>query len=63
MFECHRIAKPTLIIHGDADPIIPIEHDYATKNLIPQAKLTVVEGMGHLLTPCFELKIIIEIGN
>ncbi|MCK5557141.1 MAG: alpha/beta hydrolase [Candidatus Hydrogenedentes bacterium] len=40
---------PTLVIHGDADPLIPVEGGIDTANTIPGAKLLIVEGMGHAL--------------
>ncbi len=42
---------PTLIIHGDADPLIPIEGGIDTAESIPGAKLMIIEGMGHDLSP------------
>ena len=38
---------PTLVIHGDADPLVPIESGYATAKAIPNADMLVFEGMGH----------------
>jgi len=40
---------PTLVIHGDADPLIPFEAGKDTAESIPGAKLVVIEGMGHHL--------------
>jgi pimeloyl-ACP methyl ester carboxylesterase len=62
-FESNKITQSTLIIHGDADPVIPITHAYSTKKFIPRANLVVIEGMGHLLTSFFESKIAKEIVN
>jgi len=46
-----KFDKPTLIIHGDADQIVPIdEAGRASKKLIPQATLIVYEGAPHGLT-------------
>ena len=38
---------PTLIIHGDADPLIPIECGIATAKAIPGARMMTLAGMGH----------------
>jgi pimeloyl-ACP methyl ester carboxylesterase len=38
---------PTLVIHGDADPLVPVEAGIDTAEAIPGAQLMVVEGMGH----------------
>jgi pimeloyl-ACP methyl ester carboxylesterase len=38
---------PTLIIWGDEDPIIPIEHGYAAHAAIEGSRLEIMEGCGH----------------
>ena len=38
---------PTLIVWGDADPIIPVEHAHAAHTAIPGSQLEVFEGVGH----------------
>jgi pimeloyl-ACP methyl ester carboxylesterase len=38
---------PTLIIWGDADPIIPVEHAHAAHASIPGSRLEIFEGVGH----------------
>ncbi len=38
---------PTLVIHGGADPILPLGHGEATAAAIPNASLLVMEGVGH----------------
>ncbi len=46
----HAVTAPTLIIHGTVDPLV---RPVAAKELagaIPNAKLMMVEGMGHALT-------------
>ena len=43
------VQVPTLVIHGDADPLIPVEGGIDTAETIPGAKLIVMEGMGHAL--------------
>jgi pimeloyl-ACP methyl ester carboxylesterase len=40
-------AVPTLIVWGDEDDIIPIEHGYAAHAAIPGSRLEVFEGCGH----------------
>ena len=45
------VAVPTLVIHGDADPLIPFAHGVATAETIPGAKLHIVKGMGHDVPP------------
>ncbi len=41
------VQAPTLVIHGDADPLVPLECGTATHAAIPSAELLVIEGMGH----------------
>jgi pimeloyl-ACP methyl ester carboxylesterase len=41
------IAVPTLVIHGTADPMFPIEHGQALAKEIPGARLLTLEGAGH----------------
>jgi pimeloyl-ACP methyl ester carboxylesterase len=38
---------PTLIVWGDRDPIIPIDHAHAAHELIAGSRLEVFEGAGH----------------
>ena len=41
------ISSPTLVIHGTADPMFPIEHGEALAEEIPDARLLRLEGAGH----------------
>jgi pimeloyl-ACP methyl ester carboxylesterase len=41
------ITAPTLVIHGTADPMFPIEHGQALAQEIPGATLVTLEGAGH----------------
>lgn len=42
---------PTLVVHGDADRLVPLENGRATAEAIPGARLEIVEGMGHDYPP------------
>jgi pimeloyl-ACP methyl ester carboxylesterase len=42
-----HIGVPTMVIHGDADPVFPLEHGRDTAANIPGAELLVIPGMGH----------------
>ena len=46
-----KLDVPTLVIHGDCDPLVPIEAGQDTARCVPGADLLVVEGMGHDLHP------------
>jgi pimeloyl-ACP methyl ester carboxylesterase len=41
------IMVPTLVIHGTADPMFPLEHGQALADEIPGARLLTLEGAGH----------------
>jgi pimeloyl-ACP methyl ester carboxylesterase len=41
------IGAPTLVIHGTADPMFPLEHGVALAEEIPGARLAVLEDAGH----------------
>ena len=43
------IATPSLVIHGTADTLLPIEHGEDTARHIPNAAWQSIEGMGHNL--------------
>ncbi len=42
-----EVEIPTLVIHGSIDPLIPVEGGKDTAKSIPDAKLLIIEGMGH----------------
>ena len=41
------INAPTLVIHGTADPMFPVEHGKAVADTIPNARLLTLNGAGH----------------
>jgi pimeloyl-ACP methyl ester carboxylesterase len=43
------IKAPTLVIHGELDPVFPIEHGQALQRAVPGAELLVLQGAGHAL--------------
>jgi pimeloyl-ACP methyl ester carboxylesterase len=43
------VTAPTLVIHGDADPLVPIAGGFDTAEAVPGAEMLVIEGMGHEL--------------
>lgn len=44
-----EIRVPTLVLHGDADPVFPLGHAQALEREIPGAKLIVLKKTGHLV--------------
>jgi pimeloyl-ACP methyl ester carboxylesterase len=49
---------PTLVIHGDVDPLVTPSGGARTAELVPGAELLVIEGMGHDLPPAIWPQII-----
>ena len=41
------VKAPTLVIHGEADPLVPLAGGQDTAAHIPGAKLKTIPGMGH----------------
>jgi pimeloyl-ACP methyl ester carboxylesterase len=45
--EVGQITAPTLVIHGDRDPMVNPTGGWATSRAIPRSRLLTVPGMGH----------------
>ncbi|MFC1488435.1 alpha/beta fold hydrolase [Thermodesulfobacteriota bacterium] len=43
------VTVPTLVIHGDADPLVPVECGVDIVDTVPSAKLLIIKGLGHTL--------------
>jgi len=43
-----KIDRPTLVIHGDKDPIVLLRHGQAVADAIPNSKFETIKGMGHV---------------
>jgi pimeloyl-ACP methyl ester carboxylesterase len=41
------LTVPTVVVHGTADPMFPVEHGRALADEIPGARLLVLDGAGH----------------
>ena len=48
-----QLTLPTLVIHGDFDPMIVLAAGVATADAVPGAELLVIEDMGHYLSEAF----------
>lgn len=55
--ELKNVKIPTLVIHGDCDSVLPIEHGIATFNAIPGSTLIIIPGMGHAMCDFFSEQI------
>jgi pimeloyl-ACP methyl ester carboxylesterase len=53
------VRVPTVVIHGDADPLVHLSGGQATAAAIPGARLVVIPGMGHEL-PAAAWPLIVE---
>ena len=47
--KVNNIKIPTLIIHGDIDPLVKPKNAFHSNKLIPNSKLLMIENMGHLI--------------
>ncbi len=56
------IRVPMLVIHGDADPVFPIQCGIATARAAVGAKMLVIDGLGHHLPPAVYPTLIDAIG-
>lgn len=61
--ELKKVDTPSLIIHGDIDPLVPVEGGKETAAMIPNSKLLIIEGMGHNIPPQVAPRIIEAISN
>lgn len=52
MKNLSRITQPALIIWGEKDRVLPLKHAYRGRAKLPNAKLRIMEGCGHI--PFFE---------
>jgi pimeloyl-ACP methyl ester carboxylesterase len=46
-----EIHQPTLVVHGERDPVFPFGHALALQNEIPGAELLIMKKTGHELPP------------
>jgi pimeloyl-ACP methyl ester carboxylesterase len=46
--DLSRITQPTLILQGDADTLVSIESSQRLANTLPNAKLAILRGAGHV---------------
>ena len=43
-----EIELPTLVIHGTEDQMIPVSNGHMIAQLIPGARLEILDGVGHM---------------
>jgi pimeloyl-ACP methyl ester carboxylesterase len=44
-----RIKMPTLIVWGEEDKLIPVQHAQAWRKLVPNSEVMIVKGAGHIV--------------
>jgi pimeloyl-ACP methyl ester carboxylesterase len=42
-----QVTVPTLVVHGELDPVFPLAHGLALRDAVPGAKFLCLEGAGH----------------
>lgn len=45
--KLRSVLVPSLVIHGDYDPIVPMDHGKQLAKLLPNSTLLIIENMGH----------------
>ncbi len=58
-----KISAPTLVLHGAADPLVPLACGRETARVVQSARLTVIDGMGHDLPTQLLPRLAAEIGE
>jgi pimeloyl-ACP methyl ester carboxylesterase len=53
-----NISVPTLVIHGDKDPLVPLEGGILTAETIPGARMEILPGMGHAQYPLYQERVL-----
>lgn len=48
-----QLAVPTMVLHGDADPLVDVSGGRRTAELVPGAELRILDGMGHDMPPAY----------
>jgi pimeloyl-ACP methyl ester carboxylesterase len=43
-----RVTTPSLVVHGTDDPLVPVDHGMALARFIPDCRLQLIPGAGHM---------------
>ncbi|MFC6157374.1 alpha/beta fold hydrolase [Kribbella jiaozuonensis] len=57
------LTMPVLVMHGDADPLLPLPHGEAVRDAVPGARLVVLDGMGHGLSAPYWKSFVDEVAS
>jgi pimeloyl-ACP methyl ester carboxylesterase len=58
-----NVTCPTLVIHGRADPLVPVACGMDTAKHVPHSESEIIDGMGHDLPPGLQTRIVKRISN
>lgn len=61
--ELRRLRVPTLVVHGDADPLVPVAAGQDVAATIPGAEWCLLPGVGHEVPPQLALQLAAAIGR
>jgi pimeloyl-ACP methyl ester carboxylesterase len=50
--QLHAIDAPALVVSGDRDPFVPVDHAWGLSRLLPRGRLLVVPDCGHEVMVC-----------
>jgi pimeloyl-ACP methyl ester carboxylesterase len=56
-----KVAVPTLVLHGKADPLVPFACGQDTAQRIPGARLVAIDGMGHDWPPAVVAHLLVHL--
>ena len=56
-----HVTVPTIVVHGDADTLVPMDGGEATARAIPGAELLVIPDMGHEIPPGAQAEVVAAI--
>jgi pimeloyl-ACP methyl ester carboxylesterase len=59
--QLRKLEIPSLVIHGQNDPFVPIDHSKKLASVLPNAETKWFANMGHDIPPCLYNSLIIEL--
>jgi pimeloyl-ACP methyl ester carboxylesterase len=53
-----KVTAPTLVVHGSDDPLVPVQNGLDIAHQIKNARMEIIEGMGHDLPPKYIAEVV-----
>ncbi len=53
-----KVTAPTLVVHGSDDPLVPVQNGLDIAHQIKNARMEIIEGMGHDLPPKYLTEVV-----